>query len=259
MMLTVGNSLKTLGLKTLGTAALLSSPACAERHVVLFNEKQPLSLVVSNSSLNRFSAKGDRIQEVVGLDEVVTVDRSDQHGHLFLRFPEGFTKRQDITIITEGGLVQDVSLTPIDKKASSVIFQKEGDQQENQKPSSVSGGSSASFDSPTHASLPVTGPNTPFLETIIGLMKTLYRGAGSSPEKVIEARYTDSGLGTKVIRVYTQGGLEGTVHEISNGKDKSICVLEKDFYRLGDLALAVGKKDLGPGEKTLLFVIRKAV
>lgn len=233
----------------------LTSEAAAEKQVVPFNENQKVHLKVSNKSMNRLSVVGDRVQEVVGLDESITVERNDQHGHLFLRFPEEFTTTQDITLITEGGLVQDIALDPTNKPSTTIVFKREGEDEEERKAShSISDGHMQNV---SHQSVPVAGMNTPFQDMVIGMMKALHQGMGQETydDGTRECPY---GLSVKMIRRYKQSNLVGDVHEIVNIKDMPINLLEKDFYKLGDMAISVGKKQLEPGDRTLLLIVRKA-
>lgn len=233
----------------------VQSPVWAQKHVVPLSEDKAITLNVSNRSLNRLSIKGDRIQEVVGLDEVLTVERSDQHGHLFIRFPEGYTKRLDLTIITEGGSVQDLSLIPSDQEATTVILKSE---ESEKKSEDTIPSLSASHEEVFLASKGQGYAESSLQGQVIGVMKLLYQGYGDSSDLIASlSRTTPYGLRANPLRFFERGRYVGEVFSITNDRSTTLNVVEKDFYKTGDIALAVGKRQLGEGESTLLFVVRQ--
>lgn len=101
---------------------LLSSTAYAKKTVVPFNEEERLVVKISNRSMNRLSVDGDRIQEVIGLNKAVSVEKDGNHGHWAIKVREGTSEKIEIILITEGGLVQDLTLQPIEQSSTTLVL-----------------------------------------------------------------------------------------------------------------------------------------
>ena len=89
--------------------AYCTSALHAEKQEYNFDDTKSIVLKVSETGLTRISVQGDRLREVIGLDDTVNVEKDEANGHLFLK---GVKTKQTITVVTEGGALQDLTLLP---------------------------------------------------------------------------------------------------------------------------------------------------
>jgi len=235
---------------------LMCSGAMAQKTVVPFNEEERVVVKISNKSMNRLSVEGDRIQEVIGLNEAISVEKDANHGHMFLKVPEGSADKIEITVITEGGVVQDLTLQPVDKSSTTLVL-KSGDAPSEGKRSRSSSAGKDGFQNPEPL-IPATHfSNTAYQDTLIELMRVLFLGSFEDGGATPSDRCGPGGIGISFLRGFNKGEYLGEVFELSNTSKDSVDIQERDFYRVGDMAVAVEQKSLKPGQKTKLYIIRR--
>ncbi len=227
--------------------ALCATTAFAEKIELTCDDSKALIVKASANGVTRISVKGDKLRDVMGLEENVVVEKNETDGQLFLR---NVQSKQIITLITENGLLQDLTLVPGAKGSMNIVLKPdlgvkpETHERENSsflEPSDKRGIDSAH----TH--------NTQ--EMLIGFIKQLFSGVGQPFEKEV-VRTSSGGLEAVPARMLQVNGLIGEVFTITNTHDNTTIILEKDFYQSGDVAIALAKKQLCAGESTSLFVIR---
>ena len=228
----------------------LSSMVSAEKQELTFDDTQSLVVTVSRTGLTRLSVKGDRLREVIGLDDTVVVEKDDTNGHLFLK---GIKEKQNITVVTEGGDLQDLTLVPGGKGSTTIVLTsaRDGRFESETMPHTRDTLVKTGWDSPRF--MPSYTVNAQ--DKIIELVKQMFAGLGTSIEKP-SSRKTETGCEVVSERYLRSETLVGEVFTVTNTNSNTTIVLEKDFYQPGDLALALGKKQLLAGESTILFVIR---
>ena len=223
----------------------MGTPSWAIKPTFLMNEEKPLTIQVTNQGPIRISVQGDRLHSVMGLEETVTFDQDETHGVLYIR---GVTTPQTISITTEGGLFQDITLEPKEGGTSHVVMVP---------PMAPLKGLNGSFD--TQPYFPLSSERTPGLgepDRILVLMKQLSQGLGV--EEVVSSlsnRTTAYGLVAKPIRGLFWEDKMGAVFAVQNESNTTHNLLEKDFYERGDQALSLDKQQLEPGETTYLRVV----
>lgn len=228
--------------------SLFSLEVCAQKQEVKFNEAESITVHVSEHGLTRLSIEGDRLSKVIGLDENVNVIKDEAHGHMFLK---GITAKQSITILTEGGDLQDLTLVPDVKGSASIVLipqPKPIKKEVAATPLPLN----TNFD----RSLPGQQPQST-QEMMLQLMKQLYMGLGTGVENP-QKRTSATGLEASSLRILSANTLVGEVFRVTNTEANTTILLEKDFYQAGDLAIALGQKQLKAGESTLLFVVKAA-
>jgi hypothetical protein len=174
----------------------------------------------------------------------VHVDKDEANGHLFLK---GVKTKQTITVVTEGGALQDLTLLPTAKGSTTILLRNEQNQKNDMKRTPLSFGES--IRSPLQ-----TNPTSPS-DTIISFMRQLCAGQGTAPEHTTK-RTTTGGLEATSTHHLQAQNFVGEVYTVTNTHDHPTALCEKDFYQTGDLALAVTKKELEPGEEATLYVVR---
>ena len=237
--------MKKLSLLTLCSIACCASVLHAEKQEYNFDDTKSLELKVSDTGLTRLSVQGDRLREVIGLDDTVNVEKDEANGHLFLK---GVKTKQTITIVTEGGALQDLTLIPT-KKGSTTILLKNETQHSTRDVKRAP----LSFGEPMYSPLQPSSANPS--DTIISFMRQLCAGQGAAPEHKT-TRTTAGGLEAASTHQLISQKFVGEVYSVTNTHDHPTALCEKDFYQTGDLALAVSKKELEPGEQATLYVVR---
>lgn len=243
---------------------LLCSDTFAERKMISFDEEQRIPVKISNKSLNRITLLGDRIKDVYGVPEQVAVDKDVQTGQLFLKVPEGFHENLDITVITETELAQDLKLEPVEKDPTTLVIQMPGSEHSSKHSALKKNYHKASYRSSGHVfqeadnmAPSVLLSNTPYQDTLIQLMKMLFLGSFESESCSSGTRVATSGLSINFSHGFSRDGFVGEIFEVCSSSDEPQNIQERDFYKVGDLALALDKKTLQKGQKANLYVIRK--
>jgi hypothetical protein len=228
---------------------ILASPIEAKKHRFVMTDEEPLVIQVNNQGSIRIHVQGDRIQEVLGLEESVTFDKDETHGVLYLR---GVDKKQTITLITEGGSFQDVTLEPSDGGVSHLVLvpsKKEGEVTGVETRQSLG-------ESPIQSLGKTALANQPFHDAVLGVIKQLYHGVGDVAGLFEHSlRQTTAGVSAKPLRILVFHGMKGVLFEVRNETGTTQNLLEKDFYHVGDYALALEKRQLEAGQVTTLVVV----
>lgn len=234
------------GMLTAGLLLVLSTAVFAQKQELKCNDAESITAHVSEHGLTRLSIEGDRLSKVIGLDENVNVIKDEAHGHMFLK---GITGKQSITIVTEGGDLQDLTLVPDVKGSASIVLipQSKPTKKESQiTPLPLT----TNFDRAISGQQALSSQ-----EMMLALIKQLYMGLGTASETGTK-RTSATGMEASSIRILTSNGLVGEVFRVTNTESNTTILLEKDFYHAGDLAIALGQKQLNAGESTLLFVVK---
>jgi type-F conjugative transfer system secretin TraK len=228
---------------------ILVTPIEAKKHRFVMTEDEPLVVQVNQHGAIRIHVQGDRIQEVMGLEESVTFDKDETHGVLYMR---GVDKKQTVTITTEGGAFQDVTLEPSEGGVSHIVLVPSTKGKELQEVEAGQNISQAPL-----SSLPQTSsPNQPFQDSVLGVIKQLYQGVGDVVGLYeYSLRQTTAGVLAKPLRILISHGMKGVLFEVRNKTGTTQNLLEKDFYHVGDYALALGKRQLEAGQVTTLVVV----
>jgi hypothetical protein len=233
----------------------LSAPAWPKKQALVFNEEETLVVKVNLNGPVRISVKGDRLQDVMGLDESVSVEKDETHGLLYLR---NLDKKQSITVITEGGTVQDMTLIPEAGGVSAVVLKSKDFAKDFAEDSLAQHSTRVSYPA---ARLPIrpqtTLANSSFQEQVLMLIRQLYQGGGGLGElNTVSERTVAYGIVAKPLRCLQLPDMRGEVYAVVNTTETTLNLVEKDFYQVGDYALSIGKKQLESGEQTLLVVVR---
>jgi len=234
---------------TLCCVAAYATHVAAEKQEFNFDDTQSIVVKVSETGLTRLSVQGDRLREVIGLDDTVVVDKDEVNGHLFLK---GVRTKQTITVVTEGGNLQDLTLIPGAKGSTSILLK-----QESPVAKADTAHTPLSFGTSFHPEMNL-GQAPTLANSIMGVMRHVFAGHGILCEKST-TRTAITGLEAVSTHHYRSQTFVGEVYTVKNTHACPTAICEKDFYHAGDLALAFSKKELEPGETATLFVIRNGV
>ncbi len=94
----------------------LSFALFGSKQVLHMDDDKVLKASVSKEGMTRILIQGDRIKDIMGLDEDVSTEKDEQNGILFLK---NVTKPQSIALITENGDYQEMMVwTPMISKVN---------------------------------------------------------------------------------------------------------------------------------------------
>jgi hypothetical protein len=234
--------------------------ASASQSLVMNPDKR-IKAYISNDSMNRIAVANDRITQVFGDSEAYEAQTEESTGQVFLKpTVENANKSLAITLITESGATQDMTLEPSTRDAATIIL----------KSSVVSPSLSqgiGSFPGQGRSIMPTTygvgqgmgqhhghSPQS-FQEHVIQAMKLLRDG--QAPTLGVEdfTRTGPKGVEIGLIAAYMIGSLKGFKIEIKNTSGAPLEILEKDFYRTGDVAIFFDKRFVGTGESATFYVV----
>jgi len=252
--------------------ALLAPCSSKGSQVLILTENKRLEATICPDSMNRIAVANDRITQIFGDDGTFESQNDDNTGQVFLKPTlENGTKNLSLTLITEQGVTQDLTLKPTAKSAMTLIFKNtsptSGASQEKrqeigkgtQGPSSNPFGSN-SLDAGFQPSFSVEPTPAPQHHLLV-LLKQAVKGelpfqevgffGGSSI-----SRPSPEGLQVSHHQPYSADPYDVHVFQVENTLQTTIEIQEKSFYQSGDLAISLQKRILLPGAKTLLYVVR---
>lgn len=249
---------------------LLCSKSSFASQTISVDPNKRLKAVISSDSMNRLAAANDRITQVYGDSEAYEVQTEESTGQLFLKPTlENGKKPLSITLITESGLTQDMTLEPVERDAATIILKNAGSAIDdmgripaNSHPSytQTTGqghGYSQEFVPQGFGQQPGFGTGLGFQDQVIAAMK--YLVSGSAPTIGVEHfdRKGPKGIEISLIEAFNLGNFKGYKLDVKNAGDVSMDILEKDFLINGDLAFSFEKRVLNPKASTVLYVVTR--
>jgi type-F conjugative transfer system secretin TraK len=201
---------------------------------------------IARDYLNRIATSNDRITQVFGDEASYVIQVDENKGQIFIKPSEvNGLKPISLTLITESGEVQDITLKPTDRGATTVILKslKKTEPAESTK---------------QYASAQFMEMTLPVQEKMIKAMKLLVsRQFPESGDCSSDSRKEIEGLSITHRKSYQIGSYKGHQYEIANRTETLFEVDEKRLYQEGDLALSVGQRVLKPDAVTTLWVISR--
>ncbi len=221
----------------IGLLALGSAQVQAVQNFNLVDH-QRTEIQVSNRQLNRIAVKGDRIQQIFGSDEHFHMETDEHGGQIFFKFlSDQMLEPVSITIVTEAGLTQDLTLMPDDRDAQTVLF----------KPGVGTDGS----EQPEAAK-----SRQDEMVQLIGAMTVGAGLEGFEIKTVVPEESSEELLGFKPCRIYEGVQFKGIVFGLHNNGEVALNLAEQDLVRPGDLAASLSTTTLAPGQSAQLNVIQ---
>lgn len=229
-----------------------------------------IKVPISSDSMNRLVVYGDRITQVFGDSESYELQADENTGQIFLKpTSQNGNKPLAISVITESGVTQDLTLDP-----------KEGDARTITLKAPITTPTAASISTSTglqHSQIPSV--NTPnfnmdlgmgfgvgsggyyhslnFQEQVINAMKQMVTTSETLPALELDSykRRGPENLEIGLITAYVVGNFKGFKLEVKNTSSTSIDIFEKDFFRNGDVGISFEKRVLAKGESTICYVV----
>ena len=190
------------------TTVLLFSQAHASQFVSLAENKR-IEGLISADSMNRIAVANDRITQIFGDEGTFESQNDETTGQVFLKpTSENGTKALSLTLITEQGITQDLTLKPTSKAPTTIVLK-------NMKP--------------VQDLTETFEKNLPYQEQVLSVLKQAVSGklpildgpSVSRPQLSYQQSFQG---GPYVLHVFTL--------------EAETAIQEKDFYQAGDVALS---------------------
>ena len=253
--------------------ALLNCQGFSAQSLTMHPDKR-LKAVIACDAMNRLMVANDRITQLFGDNEAYEVQSEENTGQVFLKpTAENGKKPLSVTLITENGLTQDLSLQPVEREATTIILKSPPNFAMGDMPQATLGSlrSTPGF-SGTQGLMPYAPTQTPstsmgsnygtslgWQDQVMAAMKSLVLGLAPVLDltDAVEGikRYGPQGTEISLLEIFNLGNFKGLKLNIKNTSDRDQELLEKDFWQQTDLALALEKRILPAGTSTLLYVV----
>lgn len=232
-------------------------------HNLILKPGERIKASISSDSMNRLSVSGDRIVQVFGDSESYELQADENTGQIFLKpTSQNGNKPLAISLITEAGVTQDLTLEPKEGDAKTLIlkapvtvptttnFLTNPAHNQCQIPSASFGMGNGAVHGGYYGSLN-------FQEQVINAMKQMVVSPENLPTYELETftRRGSEHLEIGLIAAYVIGSFKGFKLEVKNTGLSAVDVLEKDFFRNGDLGISFEKRVLSKGESTVCYVV----
>ncbi len=248
--------------------ALLNCQGFSASQSLTMHPDKRLKAVIACDAMNRLMVANDRITQLFGDNEAYEVQSEESTGQVFLKpTAENGKKPLSVTLITENGLTQDLSLQPVEREATTIILKGQlaiGDMPQATAGDlrSISGFAGAQgflYSPPAQTSSTSIGYGLGWQDQVIAAMKSLVLGAAPVLEldDTVEdiKRHAPQATEITLLGIFNLGNFKGLKLNIKNTSDTDLELLEKDFWQQMDLALALEKRILLAGTSTLLYVL----
>ena len=218
---------------------IATSPVLASNILNISDER--LDVKISADLMNRIAVVNDRIVNVFG-DEGTFVVQTDEHtGQVFIKpTPENEHKPLSITIITENGITQDLTLTPTKVKAATLVLKPQQNIRKYNADNLLPG---------------FSGRNQSIQEQLIQLMKQAVLGELAVLDLKRPPSRKINGFNVNYVKSYQASNYLIQVWLIKNTSKNLQELQEKTFFKSGDLALSLQKRLLPANDKTYLYIL----
>lgn len=213
--------------------------------VILLKEQQRLTVHIAKDTMSRLAIVNDRIASVIGEEEAFTMQHDEHTGQVFIKpAVDNSAKPIAVTLITENGVTQDLTLIPSKEQAATIIL----------KPATYKSADPANFLLPgfKHS-------NQNKEELLIQVMKQAVLGKLpplNLTNKTVRGNINN--LKLKFDAAYQAGELLVEVWLVKNISQHFRELQEKEFFKVGDLAISAKELLLLPRETSKLYIVRES-
>lgn len=236
--------LKIIGLLT---CTMLGSMAQANQTLTMADNKR-LEAVINSESMNRIAVANDRITQIFGDEGTFESQNDETTGQIFLKpTAENGTKNLSLTLITEQGITQDLTLKPTAKSATTVILK-------NTKTSQILPGVQHQSVQPQEMGLSMD-KGMSAQNQILDVLKLAVMGQLPLLEEDSISRKAPEGFDLTPLYSYQGGPYIVHVFYVQNITETDIEIQDTLFYRTGDLALSFQSRVVPKDAKTRMYVV----
>ena len=233
------------------------SPVMATTSTVLtMSPEKRLKATIAQDSMNRLTVENDRITQVFGDEESYILQAEEHTGQIFLKpTADNGDKPLSLTLMTENGLTQDLTLELTQKGATTLILKPSSSQLPQNGEVKGRRGGAGFYPSDSPGLREEGGSSLP--EHLVQAIKNLIAGQGVVLEMTESQRQAPEGFQVTFKQAYQVGTLKGFQFEVTNTTDTPIEIEEKAFFQPNDLALSFKNRVLSPQGSTLLTVVSR--
>ena len=228
---------------------ILSDLALCSSQTLIVSEGKRLEAAIAQDVMNRISVTNDRITNIFGDEGTFVTQTDDQTGQIFIKpTVENGSKPLSLTMITENGITQDLTLNPTDTSAATIVLKN------------LNGGQSKLSNSNLQGCTPSShffeGSSSPSKESFVQMMKQAVAGELSVYNKKIPSRHSISGLKLSFTKAYQSGPYLISVWSLKT-TNKNAEIHERLFYQPGDFAICLQDRILKNSKKTFVYVLTR--
>ena len=255
--------------------ALLTPLASKASQVLTLLENKRVEAAICPDSMNRIAIANDRITHIFGDEGSFESQNDENTGQVFLKpTVENGTKNLSLTLITEQGITQDLTLKPTAKSATTLIFKNPASALRADQKFETRG----MTQNPLNVEpLPGFSPENNF--NLQDHLLVLLKRAVTEQLPLHDTEFLDDGYISRASpegfelsyhQSYAAGSYGVFVFHVKNTTKTAIEMQEKSFYQPGDLAISLQGPKVDPlpkvgshrilsaGTETLLYVVRMA-
>lgn len=237
-----------------------------------------LEASICPDAMNRIAVANDRITQIFGDEGTFENQNDEATGQVFLKpTVENASKSLSLTLITEQGLTQDLTLHPTAKSAKTLVLMRDPANEETLGSSSGVRMPSDNSHFPEAAFQPTTADSRrsshfkkayPFQEELLEILKQAIRGQlpVSEEGRSLNPSFSETlGYTLTPEQSWQMGPYVVHALTVENITHTALELQEKDFYQAGDvdtrvfdmrvLALSLSRRILGPQGKATLYVV----
>lgn len=205
--------------------------------IVPMADNKRIEASISSETMNRIAVANDRITQIFGDEGAFESQNDETTGQIFLKpTAENGKKNLSVTLITEQGVTQDLTLKPTDKSAATLILKPEKKKEETPLPEK--GGA--------------------YQDQILMLLKQAASNHLPVKEGETQNREAPEGYHLTYQQSYDAGSFRIDLFDVENRTDTAIEIQEKAFYKMGDLAISAAVPILPKDGKTKLYIVRRS-
>ena len=204
------------------------------------------NLTLSKSDFTRIGVEGDRIAQVIGRMDFLILEQDETQGQIFLRPKEGAkVSSRLLSITTEQGLIQDLSLHFMNKPSEAILLVKTPEKAASSTPQ-----------------LAVDSQEQQVREMLRDLVCVKLRS------KIFNASYYPIKTEDQILKIpnasfeitlekgWRKGSYEGFIGVVRNNSDVSLDVSPKDIMTSESQGCVIGTKYLRAGESGYVFLVQ---
>jgi len=221
-----------------------------ESQVLVMADNKRLEASICPDSMNRLAVAHDRIVQVFGDEGAFESQSEENTGQVFIKpTAENSLKPLSLTLITEQGKTQDLSLKPTAKTAATLILK-------TAKPSKKTDevGGTVETVQPHHPPLP-TAQQFSVQEQILTVLKQAVRGSLPLRDSVPSHRQAPDGYFLTPHQSFQGWNYAVHIFFLENKTSTPVEVQERSFYQPGDLAISISNRVLESKARTQLYVV----
>lgn len=228
----------------IGSCLLVPFTNCFAMQLKELSPYQKVNIVVSSYEFNRIAVENDRISNVFAMKDHFHIETDEQNGQIFVEVKDqGSSDVASLSIVTEKGVTQDISLTAKHIPAETILFK--------------SAGTGLDRDGITiNGELKELHNENEQMTVLIKSMIQNQRLEGYHIRHHYDS--ADKFIGQITVKLETiyEGNFIGEVYQVTNSSDKPLVLVEQDFYNGNKIKMILlSKRNLEAGEKCYLYVV----